>query len=269
MRPLFGALQANTTIQRYISAGLAMLILVLGFQVSAGELESHPGYLSSVKDERYRLSMEVVIVPQLESTEPSFNDEFFTKKMNTDIRDRYERGFGRTQGEQIQSIPSQYFDRDLGNGQYITHEEYQKRQERFGRFMTKRLGEYYSDKTLKKTSAGEKVYDTKEAISNISGGSNKRFGYKLRYSVSGNDFDLKIQNPYNIETKVNFDASDVRVSLAYPVSNTVRVLSDYETDEERLTLSGVKTLRRGWATSLTGTTSPAEDKFILGLSWAD
>jgi hypothetical protein len=269
MELLLARFLATTAIQRYFNASLALLVLVLSSISAAGELNVHPGYLSSVKEERHRLSMEVVIVPPEEETGPTLNDQIFTDKLTRDFKERYENQFGRTQAEQLQDVPSRYFEKDLGNGQFISEEDYQERQEKFGNYMTKRLIEFHSDRYLKESPSGQRIYRVKESISNVTVKTKTGFSYKFRYNIASNDVTLKVENPYKIDSRLIFENSNTRLSLGYDVNKTVRVISDYETDNTAYTLSGIKTLSKGWSTSLTGTASAIEEKFILGFNWAD
>lgn len=230
---------------------------------------SYPGYLESVSEERSRLSTEIVIMPLVESTGPTLHDQIFSEKLSRDFRDRYERDFGRTQGEQIQQIPSRFFDKDLGNGQFITNEEYTRRQEKFGNYMSKRLVEFHADKYMKDTPSGQRLYKFKEKVSNVTVETKKGFSYKFRYNLASNDLTLKVDNPYDVDSRVILEGSNVRLSLSYWTSKTVQLLSDFHSQDNLLVLSGVKRLKRNWGTSLTASSSDIEDKFIVGLSWAD
>lgn len=250
---------------------LGALIGLLGFNLSgqASELDLHPGYLASVKEERTQLSTEIVILPQEESEEIPLQDQIFTDKLTRDFRDRYERNFGRTQAQQFQSIPSRFFEKDLGNGQFVSEEEYVRRQQRFGNYMTRRLIEYHTDRYMKETPSGQKIYKVKESISNVTVKTKTGFRYKFRYNIASNDIDLKIENPYGVDTKVTFESSNTILTMGYPISKTVRILSDYSADNSEFNLSGIKALKNGWSTSLTGTASEIEEKVILGFNWAD
>lgn len=243
----------------------------------AGELGQHPGYLADTSDERFQVSQEVVIVPLEPTDELSLRDKIFSEKITKEFKRRYEEKFGRTQAEQVFSIPSQFFEAQIQPGVFRTADEEAEEQRDFGNFMVKRTVEFHVDRWMKESPSARPVYELKEKISNVN--VEVRPGYKARikYSLSSNDLSVKVKNPHKIENRLytNLSSSETAVFLGYPLDKKHRIKADYNFDQESYRLSGVRKLNKYWSASLTGSESVREDspdkerKGILGFSWRD
>ncbi len=258
---------------------IAIMGLFIGAETAwALEYDSgHQGYLSSVKDERYELSQEIVIVAPPESTEPRLADQIFTERLTTDFQERYETQFGRTEAQQIQATPSRYFDKELKPGEYVTEEEYVNKQRQFGNYMTRRLAEFHIDNYMRSTPSTRGVYAVKEKLGNMSISTKKGYKTRFKYSISSNQLEVNVENPYQIETRLilykieKLGSSDqaTLTSLGYNVTKTIKFVTDYATEDSKFSMSGVKRLKGNWSTSLTGSKSSTDDRVIVGLAWKD
>lgn len=252
---------------------LVLLLGVLGLRAGyAQTLDAHPGYLSSVEGERYQLSREVVILPEPPPDRQSLQARIFTDKLTKDFQQRYEDQFGRTQGEQIESIPMRFYEKELQPGIYVTEEEYVNKQRRFGQYMAKRLVEYHVDNYLRETPSARPMYELKEKVSNVNLQVRRGYKVRLKYSFSGNYLDVNLENPYNIGAKVTFEdmgRENTIASLTYPLTKTVTLMTDYRDYQDQVTLSATKQLSPALSTSITGVSNNIENKGILSMRWVD
>lgn len=277
------ALLRRMRIASFLQSALLFVMTVTGLSIgseAAWAVEydsSHQGYLTSVKDERYELSQEIVIVAPPESKEPKLSEQIFTEKLTTDFQEKYENEFGRTEAQQIQVTPSRFFDKEMKPGEYGTEEEYVAKQQKFGNYMTKRLAEYHIDNYMRNTPSTRGVYEAKEKLGNMSIETKKGYKTKFKYSISSNQLEMNVENPYKIETRLilykiqNLGSKDQATlsSLGYNVTKTIKFVTDYATEDSKFSVSGVKRLKGNWSTSLTASKSYIEDKIILGLAWKD
>lgn len=260
-------------------APILILLVSPSGQVWAGEFEQHPGYLSDTSGERYQVSREVVIVPPESKSETSLRDKIFAEKLTKEFTQRYEERFGRTRAEQIFSTPSQFFETEVQPGIFRTADEDAQEQKDFGSFMLKRTVEYHIDRWMKESPSARPVYELKERISNVN--VEVRPGYKLRfkYSLSSNDMDIYLKNPYSIENRLRlrmgsgFGPSDVKqtvVYLGYPVTKKVRMRTDYTVENQDYNVSAIRQLGNRWSTSVTGgETVSTGERVLVGLGWRD
>lgn len=251
---------------------------LIGFEAQAVEYDpTNSGYLSSVKDERYELSEEIVIVAPIEDTRPSLHDRIFTEKLTDDFTERYENEFGRTETQQFQSVPSRFFDKEVKPGEYVSEEEYTDKQQKFGNYVARRLFEFHTDNYMKNTPSVRGVYAVKEKLSDMQVKTKSGYKARFRYSISANQVEMRVENPYDIETKIIFyrieklgsPDQETLSSLGYNFTKTIKFVTDYATEDHRFSMSGVKRLKANWSTSLTGSKSYIEDKIVLGLAWHD
>lgn len=226
----------------------------------------------SVEGERYQLSREVIIVPLAPSDEATLHERIFTDKLSKDFQARYEAQFGRTQAEQIDSIPMRFYEKELQPGVYVTEEQYAEKQQRFGNYMAKRLIEYHVDNYMRENPEARPIYELKEKVSNLN--MEVKQGYKLRfkYSFSGNYLEIKLDNPYKVEAKVTLEDmgnEDAIASLGYNVTKSVKVIADYRDYRDQTTLSVNKQITPTLSASLTALSNVIENKGMVSMQWVD
>lgn len=251
----------------------AYTILVAAFVAAAPAvagseyLEAHPGYLQSVENERHRVAKEIVIVPPDTSAEASLRDRIFNDELTREFQRKYEDRFGRTQTEQFTATSRFYeTERQLYTNRTVEEEFYE--QQKFGNFMMKRLTEYHVDRYMRSNPSVRPMYELKERMSNLNLQVRKNYKVKIKYSLSSNDLDLYLENPYKIENRISWRSSDeTALVLGYPVTKTITFKSDYVIEKDNWVVSGVKRLDRNWSTSLTNSKTDIENKVLLGLNW--
>ncbi|OFZ12150.1 MAG: hypothetical protein A2Z20_01480 [Bdellovibrionales bacterium RBG_16_40_8] len=239
---------------------------------------THPGYLFDVTDERYEVTREVVIVAPIVKEEVIFVDQIFTEKMNKEFSKEFRNRFGHTEFEQL-TFTSDRFVESADSGRFLPTNEYVIKQENFGLYMGKELAEYHVDNYLKSNRATRSVYKVKEAISNIEVVTNAGYKFKVRYKISSNRVTFRAVKPderlhKQIDIKLNGEEPTVR--LAYDVTKTVAVATDYAVNEEILSVRGEKKLTPKLTTSVTGQSynkkvgnMQKQERVLLGLSWND
>jgi len=229
---------------------LVLIGVALGsLGAQANDQGVHPGYLEDVTDERSHLAKEVVILPPEEKNEVSLRDQIFTEKVSREFKMRYEERFGQTQVEQVKAIPQRFFETEILPGQFRTAEEDAQQQRAFGSFMMRRLVEVHVDKYMRESPSARPVYELKEKVSNLDVQVKPGYKFKFKYSLSSNDLDLSMENPYKIRNKITFRmgggasaGADTLLFFSYPYSKEVELLSSYSVERNEVVLSGLKRL---------------------------
>ena len=255
-------------------------------------LGGRPGYLDSVAKEREQRDVEMVLIaaPPSAGEAMVLGRPLVDPKLTREFQNQYDIKFGRTDVERNLSYSNRFTFYDYPGGKQETLEVHEQRQRDFANFMFRRLTEHHVDQWAKSNPDVRPVYELKDRISNVN--VTVRQGYKLRfkYSYSGNYLDVKLENPYDIQTKVSFQMksgfgpSNVErtiYSVTYPISKITSVSAFQEVDRKsstslvysrRLnkTLSGNVSAARGvpidrdiWETS------PRQNLILLGLSWTE
>lgn len=264
-----------------LMAWCVLSILELSFysNKSHAEFMVHPGYLADVEGERNQVSREVIISMPPERVEPTLSERIFNQKLTEDFQREYEHRFGRTEAEQIISVPSRFFETEIRPGSFVTSEEEAEQEKKFGEFMIKKLIEHHVDAFFRENPTVRPVYEIKERVSNVDVEVRQGYKVKVRYSLSSNNVDLYTENPYDIHNRVSLrmnpssfgpgDVQEVRYLLGYDFTKNFTAYTEYDTFENKSSLIGVRRLGPRMSTSLTGSTSSVEDRVIVGFSWSD
>ncbi len=270
---------------------LALLLILISasaqaeFAIASG---ARPGYLSSVSRERELRDVEIVIVsppPKENSARP-----FVSQKLTKEFQAQYETRFGRSEVERNYNASNRFTFYEYPGGLVESQQAHAARQRKFGEFMFRRLTEHHVDQYAKSNPDFRPVYELKDKIANVN--VQVRKGYKLRfkYSYSGNFLDVRLENPYEVDTKVSFQmgngfgASAVErtiFSLAYGYSKLVTLSAFYEIDQEdSTTFLASRKLSQTLSATLTAAhdvpvdrdewrTSPRQDLILVGLAWTE
>lgn len=255
---------------------------------------SKPGYLSSVKDERHWREVEMVLLPvPRASSSPSgiMGRPIFDAKLTREFETQYELKFGRTEAEQNLDNSSRYSMLEIPGGEYESIDAYNDRQRKFGEYMARRLTEHHVDHWAKSNPDIRPVYVLKDRIQNVAVQMNKGYKLRLHYSLSGNYVDAKVENPYNIGSKMTlqmreggFGPSRVErtiFAVEYPYSKIVKLSAFHEIDNQASTsLVGARKLSRALSCTLTLSqnapvdrneplTSARHDLALIGLAWTE
>lgn len=250
---------------------LGMLLVAPLTYAGSEYLQAHPGYLSTVGGERYRVAKEVLIVPPQEDEGPSLHEQIFDEEITEDITRRYEDKFGRTRAQQYTdlSITTRFYADERFPDINRTIEENQEEQRKFGNFFIKRLVEHHVDNYVKTNPKTRPVYELKEKVSNLNVTVKDQYKLRFKYSLSSGDTDIYLKNPYDLENRISIRGSDeTAIVLGYPISKTIRLKADYIIENSHSILSAVKRLNGGWTTSITSTNNDEENKVLWGFSWS-
>lgn len=267
------------------AAGLVMATLLsLGFvSISAHAEEEfvHPGYLDDVRDERFEITREVVIVPPAQPEPNHLVDKIFTERLTQKFRKEYHDRFGYTEFEQIELTSNRFEDIGGSNGRLLPVNQHIELQESYGKYLGRELVQYHVDNYLKSSPQTRAIYKAKEAISNVEVGTKEGYKYKMKYNLASNRLNISAEKPQEIIHKqVDIKMGGGRetvVRLGYDVSKTVKVGSDYSIENQILSLRGERRLTASLATSITGqqynkdidASTPKQNRVLLGLSWND
>ncbi len=246
--------------------------------------EAHPGYTDSVTDERYEKIEEMVLVPRPFSDEINLKQVIFDDRLTQEFQSRWADQFGRTDAERNLFAPSRFDELQYDTGLRVTLEEDRKNRQRFAEYMMRRLVENHVDIYFKSTPSGRKIYELKERISKLNVEVKKGYKVRINYSYSGNYVDLRLENPYDIDSRLRLQMSDgvgpsglteAILSLSYPVNQKVNVSSYFYSELGKISLVTSRALGPGLSASITGTTNYRYEKdteegqelVLLGLSW--
>jgi hypothetical protein len=251
-----------------------------------------PGYLADVKQERELRDVEMVLVPPPARSDADMmlGRPLFDAKLTKEFQNQYETRFGRTEAERNLGASNRFTFFEYPGGKMENIDAHTKRQRQFGEFMMRRLSEHHIDLYAKSNPDVRPIYELKEKIANVDVKVRKGYKVRLHYSYSGNILDAKLENPYEVESKVafqmgnNMGPSQVErtiFSLTYPISKITSVSAFHELDWTSSTsLMGARKLTRSLSTTLTATqngpvdrdqgrASPRQDLVLLGLSWTE
>lgn len=265
----------------------AYLITLLGVNGPLWAMErdaEHPGYLSSVEDERHLRVYDVVILSNPDSNKKPLSQLIFDGELSQEFQDKYEQSFGRTSVDRNVDAPNRFSEAMHANGVRVTVEKDVKEKRKFGEYMVKRLTEHHLDGYIKTNPSAQPLYEIKQTVTNMSVKVKKGYRLKVNYSFSGNYVDLGLKNPFNIKNKVTLKMKEGTVgpskiedaifNLMVPVSKTVTVETDYGIESKFFRLVGKKSLSPRFVTSISGTSGEVEDvagewdnRVLLGLTW--
>ncbi|MES2856581.1 MAG: hypothetical protein V4692_11995, partial [Bdellovibrionota bacterium] len=187
-------------------------------------------------------------------------------------RDKYEEKFGRTEIERIYYAPNRSSYYNDVYGLRGTPEEINNERREFADFMIRRLTEYHVDDYLKNDPDARPIYEAKERISNIRV-EVQQYRFDLKYSISGNTFDVRVYNPYLDLAQVRFQmepgtfgpapVTETRLQFQKQITPKVGLASEYLITEGIVTLIGSRAL----AKNVTGTLSAST--FTNDTNYAD
>lgn len=266
-------------------------VILSPWAVAEPVVGGRPGYLSSVKDERYARETEMVLFSPppvshgIWAGRPLVND-----KLTREFQTQYELKFGHTEAERNLSTSNRFAFYEYPGGQMETIEAHTARQRQFGEYMFRRLVEYHLDEYAKSNPEVRPIYELKDRISNVNVQVKKGYRLRLRYSYSGNYVDARLENPYDVATKLTFQMkegmgpSEVQrtiLSLRYGFSKRLSGEAVNEFDKALgSSLIGGYQWTKSFATTLTGSNhvlvdrdnpenSPRQNLILVGMSWTE
>lgn len=216
------------------------------------------GYVSNVEEERTEISAELVWI-QKPADETVLRDRIFNQTLSREFRERYEQRFGQTEIERVFLAPNRTSYYNDAYGQKGTPQEMQDERRKFGEFMIRRLGEWHVENYAKTDPAARVVWEAKERISNLKV-EVASFRVDAQYSISGNIFDIKMQNPW-VQSKVSLlmnpdqfgpgPIDEALLSIFKPVNSRYAVEARWRAMDGVVSLIQYKPLWKVWSGSLT------------------
>ena len=247
------------------------------------------GYLESTEGERESESKEMMIFEDVEEEDEPLIDLTFSSKVEREIKQKYEREFGRTNVERNTTAPLRFADLDYINGARLTHEEDLRRQREFGEYMVRKLVEYRMDRYFNANPRVKPIYELKEKVSNVNIKSKGGYQFKVGYSYAGNHLKLQVVNPYKIKNRLILQmnpgsvvSADIRgyvIYLGYDLDKKKSLESYYNSIKRSYKLVSRYKFSSSLITSLSlisenyghkwqrGKSREVERKVLFGISW--
>jgi hypothetical protein len=264
---------------------VAMASFALDLQ-SAAAASPHPGYLEDVAAERRQSSKEIVIAfpPEVITNPVTVQSQIFNERLTKEFQKEYRDRFGSSEFEQLSLVSNRFIEFGSGvSGRLVDFDEHISQQEKFGRYMSKELTEYHLDRYFRDNRATRPVYNVKKAISDVQVPVAGSYKFRFRYKLSSNSMDLSFQKPKEVfHNRLRLEWDGVRavetavLMLGYDVSKELAVNIDHTIEKDIYSAGVIRKLTPSLASSLRyqiykqdfqGT--PAQDRVLLGLSWAD
>ena len=279
-----------------------MLGFILFFALPAFSLPltygSRDGYTYDIEKERYTRVYEIPLVTKPHNDEKPLKKIIFAPRLTKEFKERYEQSFGYTDIQRNIAAPNQYAEQEYQPGVWVTPEEDQEKRQAFGNYMVKRLTEHHVDQYFKSNPAVRPVYELKERISKVDLEVRKGYKVHIRYSYSGNYLNLKIDNPYDVHSRVTLemnpdkvgpsDINEARLYFGYDLNSLLSFSTDYTINDGDLSLIGTRYMGNNVYATLTGIADlkqggdtdnslaftdeqqeiEGEKRILLGLTWS-
>lgn len=272
--------------------------LFCGLSVTANAAANLPvggraGYISSVTDERKVAQEEFVVLPPpppVQSNLLILDRPLVDAKLSREFQAKYDEKFGRTDAERLYNSSNQFALYEYPGGKLETIDAHEHNQLTFANFMFRRLAEHHIDQYAKSNPDIRPIYELKDRIANVSVQMKKGYKMRIKYSYSGNSLDLRLENPYDVDTKVTMEMADgfgpshvdrTIFSVGMPITKKTSVAAHQEWDRSAgTTLIGSRKLTNTLSTSLsTSLHTPVDrddpllkqrhDLVLLGLTWTE
>ncbi len=264
-----------------------MTFIVGFFSASAHAADSraifgaHPGYVFDVQNEKNKRDIEMVLLERPADPPPPKN-VVFDAKLTKEFQEQYKYRFGQTEAEQVINTG-----RDEEYSYYnqlsVNIQDYRRYQRQFGEYMARRLTEYHVDKWAKDDPTIRPVYEMKDRLSNLNVKIKRGYNLKWKYSLAGPYMEAKLENPHDIEAKVQAQMSGLIsapdewiYSCAYPLTKRLTVKGLYRQNDGLYQLVLTRRLTSKMSTSLTGSTdtsrsgpSVQQSLVLVGFTWTD
>lgn len=244
---------------------------------------AHPGYLFNVSEEKNKRDIEMVMLERPKENRKALSEVIFDEKLSKEFQQQYKYRFGETAAEQVINSPGRNDEYTYFNSQSVTVQDYHKYQRQFGEYMGRRLVEYHFDNWARNDPQIRPVYLLKDRISNLDVTVKKGYKLKWKYSFSGPYMETTLENPYDIETKVQMQMNgiisspaEVIYSVGYPVTKKVTVSALHRQYDGIYQLVISRKLNTHLSTSVTGSidTLPAgpaiqQNLVLVGVGWTE
>ena len=153
------------------------------------------GYTDNVDDEIASEPEEMILLEKPAFLNgPTLHDKIFNSELTNEFIFRYQQQFGVTEQEQNYFLTSQQGYYLSPTGPLATAQDAARNQ--FAQYMLKRLAEYHTENILKTDPDFKKVYEVKQAVSNMKLDIDKSTKVDMTYSFVGNFLKTTVTNPF-------------------------------------------------------------------------
>lgn len=242
------------------------------------------GYVRSLdEEEQLDSSVEMYIPPPPSEKDKPLSQRIFNPELTKEFDDRYRQAFGQTEAEQNYNMPAHLSLEGFDYSQQPNLDQQRERRRDFGQYMVRRLTEYHIDNYAKKEPSVRPAYELKERLSTVK--AEVVPGYRLngKYSISGNLFDLKMENPF-VRAKVTQELDSTGPSRSpettwtagRDLTNTISLDFIYKAMRDQTAMVIAKNLAPGLVSTLTtssvgkrdiNTGNDGEKLVLAGVSW--
>jgi hypothetical protein len=242
---------------------------------------ARPGYLFNVNEEKNSRDIEMVMLDRPKDPPKPTTPPLVDEKLSKEFQQQYQYRFGQTAQEQIINSPMRDDEYTYQGTQNVTMQDYHHYQQQFGEYMARRLTEYHVDRFAKNDPSIRPMYELKDKISNVNMKVGKAYKIKWKYSFSGPFMEASLDNPYDIECKVQAQMSgivsapaEMIYSVAYPLTKRVRAGFVYRQMDGLYQAVVSRQISSHLSTSVTGSVDTRaegpivqQNLFLVGLSW--
>lgn len=244
---------------------------------------AHYGYVTDVKEERNKRDIEMVMLERPKEAPKKPQEVFLNEKLSKEFQQQYAYKFGQSQAEQTLNTVSRNDGYTYYTGRNVTLNQYQKDQQDFAEYMTRRLTEYHVDNWVKNDPEMRPVYELKDKVSNVNVEFKSGYKFEWKYNFAGPNMEAKLKNPYKIDNKVRMEMTgivsapkELIYSIGYQFTPRVRGdVIERQTDEStqivfsrRMTTNISASITALQDRSNKGLSSK-QDLYLVGLSWWD
>lgn len=266
---------------------LALLLIccfqALGYDNSSPAFGAHYGYVTDVREERNKRDIEMVMLERPKPIAKKGDAVVFNEKLSKEFQQQYAYKFGASQAEQTLNTVSRNDGYTYFTGRNVTLKQYQKDQQTFAEYMTRRLVEFHVDNWVKNDPDMRPVYELKDKVSNVNVELKSGYKFEWKYNFAGPSMEAKLKNPYNVDLKVRMEMTGIISSpkeMVYTVGYqfTPRVRGDLieRTTEGSTQAVFSRRMTPNISASITALQdrsdlglSAKQDLYLVGLSWWD
>ncbi len=270
---------SKTSLQKHLSKWQSLILVILvffGLPSYAEEMnrnyEDHPGYVSSLENEKNDPGVEVPFIDKPAANQISLKEKIFNTELSKEFKDRYEDKFGRTEPERVYNSPNKYTYYDDLYTLQGTPSQVDDQERAFGNYMMARLVEYHFDNYLKSDPSMRTIYETKERLSQVKVEVDE-VKFDAKYDLAGNLIDLRARAPL-FDTKITIGSGQRILSFTRAQTPTVGLEARYLDIDKKVAGIITKRFTRFLTTSFTAsactgdsTASPRETLYLSGLSY--
>jgi hypothetical protein len=144
--------------------------------------------------------------------QPSLQEIIFNDQLSREFSLKYAEKFGDIDSESLTYRNSRFAEFNDRVPDQNSFESSRTERKKFGEYMITRLFEWHVDKSLKERPETEKIYDAKQALSNMKMSVGKNTQLQLKYSFVDNTMELNYANPL-VESKIKMDPATMENKL--------------------------------------------------------